>query len=89
MKLTDQEFAELQTTIAKARGGRATLVELARAHLLADESGLPGCAAELRAHIRAVAADHHVGDSSARRDVFVGIVSGVLTHVLLGGVLKT
>ncbi len=89
MRPTDKEFAELQTTIGKARGGRATLLELARAHQIADESNLPGCAAELRAHIRAVAADHHEPISRAKRDVFMGIVSGVLTHVLLGGILKS
>jgi len=85
MKLTDQEFAELQTTVAKARGGRASLLDLARSHQLADKANLPGCAAELRAHIRAVAADHHEPQSRARRDVLMGVVSGVITHVLLRG----
>lgn len=88
MRPTDKEFAELQTTIGKARGGRASLIELARAHQIADKSELPGCAAELRGHIRAVATDRHEKTSTARRDVFTGVVSGVLTHILLGGILK-
>lgn len=86
--LPNKHADELVATVAKARGGRASLIELARAHHIADSAGLAACAAELRAHIRAVAADHHVEQSRARRDVFTGIVSGVLTHVLLGGILR-
>jgi len=85
--MTTEQAKLLKQTIMSARGGRASLLDLARAHELAVEAKLPGCAAELRAHVRAVAADHHVEHSSARRDVFTGIVSGVLTHVLLGGLL--
>jgi len=85
--MSNREIDYLKTTLTNARGGRASLLELARAHHLADRANLPGCAAELRAHIRAVAADHHVDAASARRDVFTGVVSGVLTHVLLGGLL--
>ncbi len=36
-----------------------------------------------------VTADHHEPVSRAKRDVFMGVVSGVLTHVLLGGILKS
>lgn len=88
MPIPNAQADELVATVAKARGGRANLLELARAHHIADASGLSAVAAELRAHIRAVAADHHVEQSRARRDVFTGIVSGVLTHVLLGGILR-
>lgn len=79
---------ELIAIVAKARGGRASLIELARAHHIADSAGLSACAAELRAHIRAVAADHHVEQNRTKRDVFTGVVSGVLTHVLLGGIFR-
>jgi len=88
MNLTDQEKSSLRNTLSAAREGRASLLELAKAHHLADRGDLPGCAAELRAHIRAAATDRADRASSARRDVFMGVVSGVLTHVLLGGILK-
>jgi len=86
-KLSPTEVSQLKATIAKARGGRASLTELGAAHDLCDRSGLPGCAAELRAHVRAVAADHHEPHRTAGKDIFTGVVSGIVTHVLLGGLL--
>lgn len=86
-KLTPAQIAQLSHTIEIAREGRATLPQLAAAHEIAQQGELPGCAAELRAHVRAVAADHHEARWSAGRDVFTGVVSGIVTHVLLGGLL--
>lgn len=84
-KLTSDQSAQLKHTMQVAREGRATLGELGAAHDLAAGAGLPGCAAELRAHVRAVAADHHEPHRTAGRDVAVGVVSGIVAHMLLGG----
>lgn len=86
-KLSQVEISQLKDTMARARGGRASLTNLAAAHSLCEKAGLPGCAAELRAHVRAVAADHHEPHRTAGKDIFTGVVSGIVTHVLLGGLL--
>ena len=49
--LTKEEIAQIQGTLALAREGRATLVQLATAHDLAIGAVLNGCLGELRAHI--------------------------------------
>ena len=82
--LTKDQVSQLRSVIQKARGGRATLSELGAAHDLATGAGLPGCAAELRAHVRAVATDRAAPHRAAGREVAVGVVSGIVTHVLLG-----
>jgi hypothetical protein len=84
MQLTKAQAARLKYTIEIAREGKATLPQLANAHELAQQAGLVNCAAELRAHIRAVAADHDVPHQRAGRDVLTGVISGVITHALLG-----
>jgi hypothetical protein len=84
--LSKDQAAQLRHAIKIAREGRATLAQLGAAHDLAAGAGLPGCAAELRAHVRALAADHHEPHRTAGRDVAMGVVSGIVTHVLLGGI---
>lgn len=84
---TPSEISQIRDTLTRARGGRASLAELGAAHDLCAKSNLPGCAAELRAHVRAVAADHHEPHRTAGKDIFTGVVSGIVTHVLLGGLL--
>lgn len=74
----------VKDTLAKARLGQSSLADLGAAHDLAQAAGLPGTAAELRAHIRAVAADKAEAHKAAGRDVFTGVVSGIVTHMLLG-----
>jgi hypothetical protein len=69
-KLTPSEVAGLQETLARARLARAPL-----------DAGLPGTAAELRWHVRRVVAEP---SPSAARDVLAGVVSGIITHHLLG-----
>lgn len=86
-KLTPQEIGLLQSTLKEAREGRATLTQAATAHDLAQAAGLVQCSAELRAHIRELAADHAEPKRKAGRDVFTGVVSGVMTHILLGELL--
>jgi hypothetical protein len=84
MQLTKAQTARLKYTIEIAREGKATLPQLANAHELAQGAGLPNCAAELRAHIRAVAADHHEAHHATGQQVATGVISGVITHFLLG-----
>jgi hypothetical protein len=86
-KLAPNEVQQLKHTIEIAREGRATLTQMGAAHELAQEAGCPGCASELRAHIRALAADHDEPVRSAGRDIFTGVVSGVVSTMLLGGLL--
>jgi hypothetical protein len=86
-KLSPGEIQLLQDTLKAARGGRATLTQAATAHDLAQAAELVHCSAELRAHIRELAADHSEPKRKAGRDVFTGVVSGVMTHVLLGELL--
>ena len=84
--LTPTEIAQLKSTIEIAREGRATMRQRGAAHDIALHAipPLPGCAAELRAHIRALAADHDEGQKALARDVFSGVVSGVITTAILG-----
>lgn len=77
----------VKDTLAKARLGQSSLADLGAAHDLAQASGLPGTAAELRSHIRALAADKAEAHKSAGRDVFTGIVSGIVTTVIMEGLL--
>jgi hypothetical protein len=79
-KLTPAEVAKLREVLARARLARASLSELGAAHDLAADAGLPGTATELRWHVRRVVAEPK---PSAARDVFAGVVSGIITHHLL------
>jgi hypothetical protein len=89
MILSPEQATQLQHTITIAREGRATLPQLADAHELAQRARLPGCAAELRAHIRAVAADRDapIAARPVHHDVALGVISGLMTHVLIKGIL--
>ena len=86
-KLTVPEVTHVKDTLAQARLGQSTLADLGAAHDLAQAAGLPGTAAELRAHIRSLAADKAEAHKSAGRDVFTGIVSGIVTTVIMEGLL--
>jgi len=80
-KLTSDEIAVIQGTLALAREGRATLVQLATAHDLAIGAVLNGCLGELRAHIYQMVAPprYHMEG----KDILLGVASGFLTHFLL------
>jgi hypothetical protein len=80
-KLTPAEIANLRETLARARLARAPLSELGAAHDLAADAGLTGTATELRWHVRRVVAEP---SPSPARDVLAGVVSGIITHHLLG-----
>ena len=79
--LTPTEAATVQSTLALARQGRATLVQLATAHDLASGAGLNGTLGELRAHIRQTVTPPPLHDSS--KHIVLGVISGILTHHLL------
>jgi hypothetical protein len=79
--LTPAEVAQIQSTLALARQGKATLVQLATAHELASEAGLRYTMEELRAHMRRMVAPLPL--HSATKDVMLGVISGILTHHLL------
>jgi hypothetical protein len=79
--LTPAEVAQVQSTLALARQGRATLVQLAAAHELAGEAGLRGTMEELRAHMRRMVTPLPL--HSATKDIALGVISGILTHHLL------
>ena len=79
--LTPAEVAQVKATLALARQGRATLVQLATAHELAGEAGLSGTVGELRAHMRRMVTPLPL--HSATKDVMLGVISGILTHHLL------
>ncbi len=85
--LTPDQVRQIRRAIEDAREGRATLAELGAAHDLCQgaKPPLPGCAAELRAHIRELAKDRHEPRDSVARDVFTGVVSGIVTTAILGG----
>jgi hypothetical protein len=86
-KLTDSEVAKVKDTLAKARLGQSTLADLGAAHDICQSADLAGTAAELRSHIRAMAADRGEAHRAAGRDVFTGVVSGIVTHMLMEGML--
>jgi hypothetical protein len=79
--LTAPQIAEIQSTLANARAGRATLSQLARAHDLADGACLNGTLGELRGHIRAMTPRPVFRMEG--RDILLGVISGVFTHLLL------
>jgi hypothetical protein len=84
-KLTTEQVSAIKTAVGLAREGRASLGQLGAAHDLAQSAGLTGCAAEIRAHVRALAADRAEPRRRAVGDVLTGVVSGIVTHAILGG----
>lgn len=83
MKITAKEAREIKQTLDLARNGKATLVQLARAHDLAEQGTLNGCLGEIRGHVAARVNPPrlHVG----AKEILLGVVSGVLTTYLLKG----
>jgi hypothetical protein len=79
--LTKDEIAQIQGTLALAREGRATLVQLATAHDLAIGAVLNGCLGELRTHIHRMVSPppYHMEG----KDLALGVASGFVTHFLL------
>ena len=83
--LTPAEVAKVRDTLDLARAGRATLVQLAVAHDLANGASLNGCLEELRSHIhRMVTPDPpHARPVTLGKDLVLGVVSGIVTHLIL------
>lgn len=80
-KLSPSEVSAVQNTLVLARAGKATLSQLATAHDLANGASLNGCLGEIRHHIRGIVQQPPL--QSLGKDVALGMVSGVLTHLLL------
>jgi len=81
--ITPSERADtIRRALDRGRAGRATLTELARAYDLSCLPELAGCNNELRL---LMLDKLQPGSTSVHRDVAVGVVSGALTHLLLGG----
>ena len=80
-KLSPAEVAEVQHVLTAARAGRATLVQLAKAHDLASGADLNGCLGELRDHIRVMTPRPAARDEV--KAVLLGCVSGLFTHFML------
>ena len=79
--LTKIEVAQIQTTLALARQGKATLPQLAAAHELANGAGLNSTLGELRAHMRQMVTPPPLHDST--KHIVLGVISGILTHYVL------
>ena len=79
--LTPAEVTQIQSTLALARQGKATLVQLATAHELANGAGLSHSLGELRAHIHQMVTPPVLHDSS--KHIVLGVISGILTHYVL------
>lgn len=81
--LAPSQVAEIQATLTNARAGRATLSQLAHAHDLAEDACLNGTLGELREHIRKMTPRPVFRMEG--RDILLGVISGVFTHLLLKG----
>jgi len=84
--LTKEQIAQIQGTLALAREGRATLVQLAEAHDLAIGAVLNGCLGELRTHIMRMVSPppwHMEG-----KDLAIGVASGFVTHFILQAAVR-
>ena len=79
--LNGAQVAEIQQALNQARAGRATLTQLARAHDLAEDACLNGTLGELREHIRTMTPRPVFRMEG--RDILLGVISGVFTHLLL------
>jgi hypothetical protein len=79
--LSPVEAAQVKSTLALARSGRATLVQLALAHELASGSGLNGTLGELREHMRRMISPPPLHESS--KHIVLGVISGIITHYAL------
>jgi hypothetical protein len=85
-KLSPAEIAEVERTLALARQGRATLVQLAVAHDLASGACLSGTLGELREHIRRATPKPPVRDEM--RAIVLGFLSGLATHAVLNSIAR-
>ena len=80
--MSEDSAKEIQRALYAAHNGGASFSQLVRAHELAEEAELPHTVAELRKHIhRSLPSTEKV---AVIRSVGLGIISGMITHFLLG-----
>ncbi len=77
------EVRKVQEALKAARTGGATLNQLSEAHAYAEKMGVPFATAELRKHMRAMLPDLESSRLSTSRGVCLGIISGIITHIIL------
>lgn len=82
MKTSLADVAAIQKALADARAGRATLGELGHAHDLASAAGAHHTLEEIRGHMRVMNPPPRL--RAEVKSVGLGIVSGLLTHLVLG-----
>ena len=80
--ISKSELALVKTALDDAEHGRATLVQLAQAHEVAERAGANGTVGLLRGYIRGMTPGPRAGFLSA--NVVGGIISGVIVWLFLG-----
>ena len=86
-KLSQVEISQLKDTMARARGGRASLPTRGRPRPLRESRTCPAAppsSGPTCGPWRPTTDEPH---RTAGKDIFTGVVSGIVTHVLLGGLL--
>jgi hypothetical protein len=81
-QISRDELEEVKRAIADAEAGQATLVQLARAHAIAERAGGGTTVGILRSHIRHMTPDPM--RSTTFRNFVTGLASGVVVWLLLG-----
>jgi capsular polysaccharide biosynthesis protein len=79
--LTPAEVAQIQSTLALARSGKATLPQLVAAHNLAEDATLNHTLGELRAHIRSMVPCP--SKPSKTRNLLWGFVGGMIASSIV------
>ena len=78
--LTPAEVAQIQSTLALARSGKATLPQLVAAHDLAEDATLNHTLGELRSYIRSMVS---LPQTSKTRNLLWGFVGGLIASSIV------
>jgi hypothetical protein len=79
--LTRAEVAQVQSTLALARSGKATLPQLVAAHDLAEDATLNSTLGELRSHIRSMVP--YPSSPSRTKNLLWGFVGGLIASSVM------
>lgn len=86
-KLSPAEAKEVSATIHAAEAGKATLMQLARAHHIAETAGAKETLGILRGHIRAMTPEP-IQNSLDLKNIVLGVFTGILTWAILESATK-